>query len=134
MNTESTVPVPPPGCPAHATGEPVPLHGAEFAADPQAYYEYMRHYGPTAPVELAPGVEATLVTDYSAALQLLQNAGAFRKDSRRWRDFNEGEISPTVRCFRFSCTGPTPCSVTGPTTCGCGRPSRTASRVSIRIG
>jgi cytochrome P450 len=54
----------------------------------------MRHYGPTAPVELAPGVEATLVTDYSAALQLLQNAGAFRKDSRRWRDFNEGAISP----------------------------------------
>ncbi|MER5666487.1 cytochrome P450 [Streptomyces mirabilis] len=94
MNTESTAPVPPPGCPAHATGEPVPLHGAEFAADPQAYYEYMRYYGPTAPVELAPGVEATLVTDYSAALQLLQNAGAFRKDSRRWRDFNEGEISP----------------------------------------
>ncbi|MCX4406333.1 cytochrome P450 [Streptomyces sp. NPDC059837] len=94
MNTESTVPVPPPGCPAHATGEPVPLHGAEFAADPQAYYEYMRHYGPTAPVELAPGVEATLVTDYSVALQLLQNAGAFRKDSRRWRDFNEGVISP----------------------------------------
>lgn len=94
MNTESTVPVPPPGCPAHATGEPVPLHGSEFAADPQAYYEYMRHYGPTAPVELAPGVEATLVTDYSVALQLLQNAGAFRKDSRRWRDFNEGVISP----------------------------------------
>jgi cytochrome P450 len=25
---------------------------------------------------------------------LLQNAGAFRKDSRRWRDFNEGVISP----------------------------------------
>ncbi|MEV0222851.1 cytochrome P450 [Streptomyces sp. NPDC050704] len=94
MNTESTGPVPPPGCPAHGTGERVPMYGPEFATDPQAYYDYMRHFGPTAPVELAPGVEATLVTDYSAALQLLQNSGAFRKDSRHWRDFGEGRISP----------------------------------------
>jgi cytochrome P450 len=72
----------------------VPLHGPEFAADPQAYYSYLRHYGPTAPVELAPGVEATLVTDYATALQLLQDSGAFRKDARRWRDLNEGRVSP----------------------------------------
>jgi cytochrome P450 len=70
----------------------VPLYGPEFAADPQAYYAYMRHYGPTAPVELSPGVEATLVTDYASALQLLQDSGSFRKDARRWRDLNEGRI------------------------------------------
>ncbi|MEU4877987.1 cytochrome P450 [Streptomyces sp. NPDC021608] len=89
-----TAPVPPPGCPAHQSGGRVPLHGPEFAADPQAYYSYLRHYGPTAPVELAPGVEATLVTDYATALQLLQDSGAFRKDARRWRDLNEGRVSP----------------------------------------
>ncbi len=94
MNSESTVPVPPPGCPAHGTGDRVPLHGPEFASDPRAYYDYMRHYGPTTPVELAPGVNATLVTEYAAALQLLQDSGAFRKDSRHWRDFREGRISP----------------------------------------
>ncbi|MFD7319793.1 cytochrome P450 [Streptomyces sp. NPDC059875] len=94
MDARPTAPVPPPGCPAHGTGARVPLHGPEFAADPQAYYTYLRHYGPTAPVELAPGVEATLVTDYATALQLLQDSGSFRKDARRWRDLNEGLIAP----------------------------------------
>ncbi|GAB2736767.1 cytochrome P450 [Streptomyces bullii] len=91
--TEST-PVPPPGCPAHGSGERIPMYTPDFAADPHSYYAYMRHYGPTAPVELAPGVEATLVTDYGAALDLLQNSGDFRKDARRWRDLNEGRVSP----------------------------------------
>ncbi|MGW0872264.1 cytochrome P450 [Streptomyces sp. NPDC002740] len=90
---QPTAPVPPPGCPAHQAGGRVPLYGPEFAADPQAYYTYLRHYGPTAPVEITPGVEATLVTDYASALQLLQDSGSFRKDARRWRDFNEGRIA-----------------------------------------
>ncbi|MER7052640.1 MULTISPECIES: cytochrome P450 [unclassified Streptomyces] len=94
MNAHDTAPVPPPGCPAHGSGARVPLHGPEFAAHPQAYYEYLRHYGAAAPVELAPGVEATLVTDYAAALQLLQDSGSFRKDARRWRAFNEGKVGP----------------------------------------
>ncbi|MFI6034441.1 cytochrome P450 [Streptomyces sp. NPDC051315] len=103
-----TAPVPPPGCPAHNSGGRVPLYGPEFAADPQAYYTYMRHYGPTAPVELAPGVEATLVTDYATALQLLQDSGSFRKDARRWRHFNEGKIAPDspvapVLAYRPNC-------------------------------
>jgi cytochrome P450 len=92
VNTDSDFPSPPPGCPAHGR---VPLYGPEFAADPASYYAWLRNYGATAPVELAPGVEATLVTEYSAALQLLQNPDTFRKDARRWRDFNEGKISPT---------------------------------------
>ncbi|MEU3509230.1 cytochrome P450 [Streptomyces longwoodensis] len=93
MDDHST-PVPPPGCPAHHSGARVPLYGAEFAADPQAYYAYLRHYGPTAPVELAPGVEATLVTDYATALQLLQDSASFRKDARRWRALGEGKVPP----------------------------------------
>ncbi|MBM7091408.1 cytochrome P450 [Streptomyces sp. NPDC012461] len=94
MDADDTTPVPPPGCPAHGSGGRVPLYGPEFAADPQAYYGFLRHYGPAAPVELAPGVEATLVTDYAAALQLLQDSGTFRKDARRWRAFNEGKVGP----------------------------------------
>lgn len=94
MSSHSTDPVPPPGCPAHGSGKRVPLYGPEFAADPQSFYEYMRHFGPTAAVELAPGVAATLVTDYATALELLQNPKAFRKDARCWRDFNDGRISP----------------------------------------
>ncbi|MEU3948753.1 cytochrome P450 [Streptomyces sp. NPDC029526] len=94
MDADDTTPVPPPGCPAHGSGGRVPLYGPEFAADPQAYYGFLRHYGPAAPVELAPGVEATLVTDYATALQLLQDSGTFRKDARRWRAFNEGKVGP----------------------------------------
>ncbi|MEV1068071.1 cytochrome P450 [Streptomyces sp. NPDC050263] len=94
MDAQPTAPVPPPGCPAHQPGGRVPLYGSEYAADPQAYYAYLRHYGPTAPVEITPGVEATLVTDYATALQLLQDSGSFRKDARRWRDLNEGRIAP----------------------------------------
>ncbi|WP_411084657.1 cytochrome P450 [Streptomyces sp. cmx-18-6] len=90
----TTPPVPPPGCPAHGSGQRIPLDTPEFAADPHAYYRYMRQFGPTTPVTLAPGVDATLVTDYSAALDLLQNPSTFRKDSRRWRALGEGKISP----------------------------------------
>jgi cytochrome P450 len=89
-----TIPVPPPGCPAHGSGQRIPLDTPEFAADPHAYYRYMRELGPTAPVTVAPGVEATLVTDYSAALELLQDSTTFRKDSRRWQALNDGLISP----------------------------------------
>ncbi len=102
MDTHSPAPVPPPGCPAH--GGRVPLYGPEFAANPQSYYDYLRHYGPTAPVELSPGVNATLVTEYSAALQLLQDSATFRKDARRWREFNEGNVpmdSPVVPALAY---------------------------------
>lgn len=88
---------PPPGCPAHPAegGQAdarVPLYGREFAADPNAFYAHMRKYGAAAPVELAPGVDATLVTDYTAALQVLQNPDTFVRDSRRWRALAEGIV------------------------------------------
>ncbi len=80
--------------------ERVPLYGAEFAANPHAFYDYLRDFGPAGPVELAPGVDATLVTDYSAALHVLQNPDTFVRDSRRWRALTEGTISPTTRSWR----------------------------------
>ncbi|MFD7510970.1 cytochrome P450 [Streptomyces sp. NPDC059853] len=93
---------PPPGCPAHQGDgggeqqgvERVPLYGPEFAANPHAFYDYLRDFGPAGPVELAPGVDATLVTDYSAALHVLQNPDTFVRDARRWRALNEGTLSP----------------------------------------
>ncbi|MYS76366.1 cytochrome P450, partial [Streptomyces sp. SID5926] len=95
--------VPPPGCPAHADAR-IPLYGPDFAADPHAYYDYARSYGPSAPVELAPGVDASLVTDYATALRLLQDNGTFRKDARRWKAFNDGLIpadSPVVPLLAY---------------------------------
>lgn len=72
----------------------MPMYTQEFAADPRAYYDYVRQFGHTTPVELAPGVNATLVTSHSAALQVLHNPDIFRKDSRLWRDLNQGLVSP----------------------------------------
>ncbi|MFE3882354.1 cytochrome P450 [Streptomyces lydicus] len=92
MQSHSEYTSPPPGCPAHAGGERVALHGMEFAAAPDAFYDLMRQYGPSAPVELAPGVEAELVTEYGAALHLLQNPDTFARDPRRWRALNEGRV------------------------------------------
>ncbi|MGX2993964.1 cytochrome P450 [Streptomyces sp. JNUCC 64] len=87
----SAPPSPPPGCPMHQR-PPTPLYGAEFAADPDRFYDEMRRQGPVAPVELAPGVEATLVTEHEAALRVLQNPALFVRDSRRWRALNEGRV------------------------------------------
>ncbi|NBM18906.1 cytochrome P450 [Streptomyces sp. GC420] len=93
MHHHSELQAPPPGCPAHNNGGGrIPLYGEEFAADPDAFYEHMRQYGPAAPVEISPGVHATLVTEYAAALHVLQNTDAFARDSRRWRALNEGRI------------------------------------------
>ncbi|KUL49682.1 cytochrome [Streptomyces sp. NRRL F-4489] len=92
MQSSSEFQTPPPGCPAHADGNRESLHGPEFATAPHAVYERLRKYGPTAPVELAPGVEAELVTDYATALQILQNPDTFARDPRRWRALNEGRV------------------------------------------
>jgi cytochrome P450 len=74
---------PPAACPAHA--KRLPLHGPEFAADPAGAYAKLREHGPLAPVELSPGVPATLVTGYEAALGVLRDPTTFRKDPRGWQ-------------------------------------------------
>ncbi|MFI0977363.1 cytochrome P450 [Streptomyces sp. NPDC021093] len=82
---------PPPGCPAHDQGatdsDPlVRLYAPEFAADPHRHYAHLRQYGALAPVEVAPGVTAMLVTDYRAALELLNDDTTWSKDSRAWME------------------------------------------------
>ncbi|MBB2911589.1 cytochrome P450 [Streptosporangium becharense] len=86
---------PPPGCPAHAGHQPgAALYGPEFAADPGRTYDRLRAYGPAAPVELAPGVHAVLVTGYHAALEVLGNPHIYSKDPRGWRALQTGEVPP----------------------------------------
>ncbi|MET9843771.1 cytochrome P450 [Streptomyces ossamyceticus] len=97
--TPETPSGPPPGCPAHE-----PLYGPDFAADPAAAYRRLRAHGPTAPVELAPGVRATLVTSYDAALHVLRSTETFSKDPRRWNDLADGTVpldSPVVPMMMY---------------------------------
>ncbi|MFD1830685.1 MULTISPECIES: cytochrome P450 [Streptomyces] len=89
MQQHAGSPAPPPGCPAHGR---VPLYTAEFGADPESHYAHLRQFGSSAPVEMAPGVEAELVTSYSAALRILQDPGTFVRDARRWRALREGRV------------------------------------------
>ncbi|MEU4096878.1 cytochrome P450 [Streptomyces sp. NPDC026673] len=70
-----------------------PMHGADFAADPGRIYDRLREFGPAAPVELSPGVDATLVTEHHTARRVLQNPTLFARDSRRWTALNEGRIA-----------------------------------------
>ncbi|MGQ4389774.1 cytochrome P450 [Streptomyces sp. SAS_270] len=81
--------VPPPGCPAHES-----LYDPEFAADPASFYRRLRAVGPIAPVELAPGVRASLVLGYDAALHVLRSPETFSKDPRRWTDLADGTVPP----------------------------------------
>ncbi|MBY8858460.1 cytochrome P450 [Nocardia sp. CA2R105] len=94
MNTPNTPPFrsDAPSCPV-AHGSPtasndsrVPMYAPEFAADPHhAYREMRRQYGSLAPVELAPGVSATLVVGYRAALRVLNDPEHFPGDPRTWQ-------------------------------------------------
>ncbi|MCG5217500.1 cytochrome P450 [Streptosporangium soli] len=91
---------PPPGCPAHDDHHwGTPLYSPEFAANPGGVYAELRSRGAAAPVELAPGVGATLVTDYYAALDVLRNPHIYSKDPRNWRARQSGEVpddSPVI--------------------------------------
>lgn len=62
------------------------LHTPEFAADPHSAYQVMRgKHGPLVPLELAPGVPATLIIGYREALQILSDPLHFPADSRAWQ-------------------------------------------------
>ncbi|MER7790980.1 cytochrome P450 [Streptomyces sp. NPDC097640] len=107
---------PPPGCPAHSGQSPEPghaeslygtaesLYGPEFAADPSAVYARLRAYGPVAPVEISPGVHASLVTSYATALEILRNTETFPRDPRRWEALADGTVpmdSPVVPMMMY---------------------------------
>ncbi|WP_330454387.1 MULTISPECIES: cytochrome P450 [unclassified Streptomyces] len=65
--------------------QPLALFGPAFAADPRGHYRALRAHGPLAPVRIAPDIEAMLVTDYQAAIDLLRDTHTFSKDPRAWQ-------------------------------------------------
>ncbi|MFI6346023.1 cytochrome P450 [Streptomyces sp. NPDC050560] len=78
--------------PAADAARRCPIYGQDFAADPNGIYDQLRAHGPAAPVEIAPGVDATLVTQHEAALRVMQNPSLFVRDSRRWTALNDGRV------------------------------------------
>ncbi|MBU3062992.1 cytochrome P450 [Nocardia sp. NEAU-G5] len=71
-----------------ASGDPrILLDTPEFAADPHGTYRSMRHqHGSLVPIELSPGVPATLVIGYRTALRILNDPEHFPADPRKWQD------------------------------------------------
>nr|WP_245922393.1 cytochrome P450 [Nocardia nova] len=64
----------------------VPIHDEQFRRDPHAVYRALRQqYGTLAPVELAPGVPATLVLGYHTAVRILHDPEHFPADPRYWQ-------------------------------------------------
>ncbi|MGW4242873.1 cytochrome P450 [Nocardia sp. NPDC004722] len=81
----TTSPPSPPGNQSAITSDPIPLYVPEFAADPHACYaEMRRRFGSLAPVELSPGIPATLVIGYRAAVQINNDPERFPADPRNW--------------------------------------------------
>ncbi|MGV9680142.1 cytochrome P450 [Nocardia sp. NPDC003482] len=68
-------------------GEPgFPMYDQAFADDPHGACEMLRDkYGSLAPVELAPGVPATLVLSYRTAVRILHDPDRFPADPRIWQ-------------------------------------------------
>ncbi|MER6912583.1 cytochrome P450 [Streptomyces sp. NPDC000594] len=91
-----SVPVPPPGCPAHDLG-PDGLHrlyGPAAEADPPALYERLRReYGPVAPVLLHGDLPAWLVLGHRENLEVMRTPSLYSRDSRRWSMFRQRRVS-----------------------------------------
>ncbi len=78
MIPNSPVPPAPPGRSA--------LYEPGFAADPHAAYERMRKmHGALVPVELSPGIPATLVIGYLQARRILNDPMRFPAEPRIWQ-------------------------------------------------
>ncbi|MFE3546366.1 cytochrome P450 [Nocardia sp. NPDC059177] len=83
-------------------GERVPLYSPEFAADPQATYRAMRRrFGSLVPVDLVPGVPATLVIGYRTAVEILNDPDHFPADARMWeREIPDDCPVKPMLCYR----------------------------------
>ncbi len=68
--------------PPDFAGRRLPLYTAEYATDP--HRDMLRRFGSLAPVELAPGISATLVIGYHTALRILNDPDRFTSDPRAW--------------------------------------------------
>ncbi|MFE9399614.1 cytochrome P450 [Streptomyces flavidovirens] len=88
----------PAGCPVRsaASGGITRLYGPEASVDPHGIYAGLREqYGAVAPVLLEGDVPAWLVLGYRENRRVLDNPRQFTRDSRIWRDWEEGRIEST---------------------------------------
>ncbi len=90
-------PSPPPGCPAHGHSPESArrLYGPEADADPRALYEQLRdEHGAVAPVLLPGDRPAWLVLGHRENLEVSRTPSLFSRDSRLWRDMQQGKVPP----------------------------------------
>lgn len=74
------------GSPVDTDGPRVSLYSEAFAADPHRIYREMRsQFGSLVPVDLAPGIPATLVIGYHTAVRILNDPEHFPADPRTWQ-------------------------------------------------
>ena len=86
---------------AESSGSRIPIYTAEFAADPHGFYQRMRErYGALAPVDLAPGVPATLVLGHRTAVRILEDPTHFPADPRAWQQKAPAGL-PIVAMMRY---------------------------------
>lgn len=80
--------MPPPGCPAHAGANAVPLMGPRFHTDPAALYREMRReHGAVVPVILPGDVPAWLVVGYREMYQVTGDPALFPRDPGLWNQW-----------------------------------------------
>ncbi|MET8654343.1 cytochrome P450 [Nocardia aurea] len=85
--------------PIGATLSRVSLFSERFAAAPHDSYRHMREtYGAIAPVWLAPGVAASLVVEWQAAVRILNDPEHFPADPTRWE--KTARASPVFEVLR----------------------------------
>ncbi|SUA81288.1 Cytochrome P450 107B1 [Nocardia otitidiscaviarum] len=72
--------------PIEALGPRIPIYDPAFAADPHGAYRRMRsEYGSLVPVEMWPGLPATLVINYATAVRILGDSDRFPADPSIWQ-------------------------------------------------
>lgn len=72
-----------------------PISDTNAHADPQVVYDRLRaEWGPVAPVELEPGINAWLVMGHDELISVLRRERSFAKNPAHWRDLAEGRVRP----------------------------------------
>ena len=82
-------------------GPAVPLYGDDFRRDPVAAFRALAAWAPVVRVELEPGVNAFLATDYETIATICRDSETFSRDSRQWRDYANGRITHTSELLQM---------------------------------
>lgn len=83
---DAPTPLPVHGSPVADNGPRFPLYAPEFAENPYRVYGQMRRaHRSMVPVDLAPGIPATLVIEHAVAVRILNDHEHFPADPRTWQ-------------------------------------------------